>query len=190
MSGTPLAPEQPFNLVEPRSRCPHCGHAITAWENIPVVSYLVLRGRCSGCQAHISGRYPSVEIATGLLFAFCGWHFGAGLSGLVWCAFSAVLLSLALIDWDTTYLPDDLTLPLVWGGLVAAALHWIPLDLPSALWGAVAGYLSLWLVYWGFKLATGKEGMGYGDFKLFAALGAWFGWQTLIPIILMASVIY
>ena len=106
-----------------------------------------------------------------------------------WCIFSATLLALALIDWDTTLLPDDLTLPLVWLGLVAAALHWIPVGLDGALWGAVAGYLSLWLVYWGFKLLTGKEGMGYGDFKLFAALGAWFGWQALIPMILLASVI-
>ena len=189
ITGSPLAPAEPFNLVVPRSRCPHCGHAITALENIPVISYLALRGRCSACQAPISVRYPLVELSTGALFAFSACQFGTGISGLVWCIFSAILLSLALIDWDTTFLPDDLTLPLVWGGLIASALHWIALDLNSSLWGAVAGYLSLWLVYWGFKLATGKEGMGFGDFKLFAALGAWFGWQTLIPIILMASVI-
>ena len=189
MGGPPLAPSEPFNLLVPRSRCPHCGHAITALENVPVISYMVLRGRCSACQASISLRYPLVELCTGVLFAFSAWQFGTGIPGLVWCIFSAILLSLALIDWDTTFLPDDLTLPLVWGGLIAASLHWIALDLNSSLWGAVAGYLSLWLVYWGFKLATGKEGMGFGDFKLFAALGAWFGWQTLIPIILMASVI-
>jgi leader peptidase (prepilin peptidase)/N-methyltransferase len=183
-------PEQPaFNLAVPRSRCPHCGHLIAWYENIPVLSYLALRGTCSACKARISLRYPLVELSVAALFFYCIWTFGANPTGLVWCAFSATLLTLALIDWDTTLLPDDLTLPLLWLGLVAAALHWIPVSLNDALWGAVAGYMSLWLVYWGFKLATGKEGMGYGDFKLFAALGAWFGWQTLIPMILMASVI-
>ena len=188
-SGTPVPPAEPFNLVVPRSRCPHCGHAITALENIPVISYLVLRGRCTGCKKPISPRYPLVEIASGALFAFCAARFGTGITGLVWCAFSAILLSLALIDWDTTLLPDDLTLPLVWAGLIAAALQWIPISLTDSLWGAVAGYLSLWLVYWAFKLVTGKEGMGYGDFKLFAALGAWFGWPCLIPLILIASIV-
>jgi leader peptidase (prepilin peptidase) / N-methyltransferase len=184
------APHQPaFNLLTPRSRCPHCGHAITWYENIPVVSYLVLRGRCSSCKTRISPRYPLVELVTGALFFVCAWRWGATPTGLVWCAFSAALLTLALIDWDTTLLPDDITLPLLWLGLVASALHWTPVPLPSALWGAVAGYLSLWLIFWGFKLATGKEGMGYGDFKLFAALGAWFGWPLLIPIILLSSII-
>jgi len=130
-----------------------------------------------------------VELITGLLFLWCGWQYGASATGLAWCGFCAVLLALTLIDWDTTLLPDDLTLPLLWAGLIAAALQLTPIQLTDALWGAVAGYLSLWLVYWAFKLATGKEGMGYGDFKLFAALGAWFGWQALVPIILMASVI-
>lgn len=184
------APEQPaFNLLTPRSRCPHCGHAITWYENIPVLSYLALRGRCSSCKAGISVRYPLVELVTGALFFVCAWRWGATATGLVWCAFSAGLLVLALIDWDTTLLPDDITLPLLWLGLVASALHWTPVPLTSALWGAVAGYLSLWLIYWAFKLVTGKEGMGYGDFKLFAALGAWFGWPLLIPIILLSSVI-
>jgi leader peptidase (prepilin peptidase) / N-methyltransferase len=183
-------PEQPaFNLLTPRSRCPHCGHAITWYENIPVLSYLALRGRCSSCKAGISVRYPLVELVTGALFFVCAWRWGATATGLIWCAFSAALLTLALIDWDTTLLPDDITLPLLWLGLVASALHWTPVPLTHALWGAVAGYLSLWLVFWGFKLATGKEGMGYGDFKLFAALGAWFGWPLLIPIILLSSVI-
>jgi leader peptidase (prepilin peptidase) / N-methyltransferase len=183
-------PEQPrFNLAVPRSRCPHCGHAITWYENIPVLSYLALGGKCSACKASISLRYPLVEITVAALFFYCIWVHGANASGLVWCAFCATLLAAALIDWDTTLLPDDLTLPLLWLGLVAAALHWIPVTLEASLWGAVGGYMSLWLVYWGFKLATGKEGMGYGDFKLFAALGAWFGWQTLIPMILMASVV-
>lgn len=182
--------EQPaFNLAVPRSRCPHCGHAITWYENIPVLSYLALGGKCSACKAGISLRYPLVELTVAALFFYCTWVFGANARGLSWCAFSAVLLCAALIDWDTTLLPDDLTLPLLWLGLVAAALQWIPVTLEASVWGAVGGYMSLWLMYWAFKLATGKDGMGFGDFKLFAALGAWFGWQTLIPIILMASVI-
>jgi len=188
-NGTALPPAAPFNLQVPRSRCPHCGHAIAWFQNIPVLSYLGLRGRCAACKAPISVRYPAVELATAILFGWCIHHFGANTTGYAWCTFSAMLLTLALIDWDTTLLPDDLTLPLLWIGLIAAAQRWTAVDLHSALWGAVAGYLSLWLVYWGFKLATGKEGMGYGDFKLFAALGAWFGWQALIPIILIASVI-
>ena len=189
LAGTELPERAPFNLMLPRSRCPHCGHAIAWYENIPLLSYLALAGKCSACKAPISIRYPLVELAVAGLFFYCTWTFGANSRGLAWCAFSAMLLTLALIDWDTTLLPDDLTLPLLWLGMVAAALQWIPVSLNDALWGAVAGYLSLWLVYWGFKLATGKEGMGFGDFKLFAALGVWFGWQTLIPIILIASVI-
>ncbi len=190
VSGTaPSTEVESFNLMLPRSRCPHCGHAIQWYENIPVVSYLALKGRCAACKTPISVRYPVVELATSALFFFCAWRWGASASGLAWCAFSATLLALALIDWDTTLLPDDLTLPLLWLGLIAAALRWTPVGLNAALWGAVAGYLSLWLVYWAFKLITGKEGMGYGDFKLYAALGAWFGWQALIPIILLASVI-
>jgi leader peptidase (prepilin peptidase)/N-methyltransferase len=189
LSGKELPEAAPFNLMVPRSRCPHCGHKIAWYENIPVISYLALRGACSSCKAPISIRYPLVELATGGLFFFCIWQWGGTMTGYVACAFSACLLTLALIDWDTTLLPDDLTLPLLWLGLISAALQWIPVTLQASLWGAVAGYMSLWLVYWAFKLITGKEGMGYGDFKLFAALGAWFGWQTLIPIILIASVI-
>ena len=189
LSGKDLLPAEPFNLMVPRSRCPHCGHQIRWFENIPVFSYLALGGKCSQCKAGISARYPLVELATGALFFFCVWQWGTTPAGAVWCIFSATLLALALIDWDTTLLPDDLTLPLLWLGLIAAALQWIPVTLQSSLWGAVAGYMSLWLVYWAFKLVTGKEGMGFGDFKLFAVLGAWFGWQTLIPMILMASVI-
>lgn len=177
------------NLMVPRSACPHCGHPIAWHENIPVLSYLWLRGRCSDCKTGISVRYPLVEVATGLLFAWCGWQWGLSEQALLWAGFSATVVCLAGIDWDTTLLPDDITLPLLWAGLCAAALDWLPMTLNDALWGAVAGYLSLWLVFWAFKLTTGKEGMGYGDFKLFAALGAWFGWQALIPIILMASVI-
>ncbi|RYX90907.1 MAG: prepilin peptidase [Comamonadaceae bacterium] len=188
-STEPPEPEK-FNLLVPRSRCSGCGHAISWYENIPVLSWLALRGKCSACGKPYGVRYPIVEAATGALFAFCAWRWGYSMTTLMWCGFSAVLLALAMIDWDTTLLPDDLNFPLLWAGLIGAALQWNPaVSLPDSLWGAVAGYLSLWLVYWAFKLATGKEGMGYGDFKLFAVLGAWFGWQALVPIILMASVI-
>jgi leader peptidase (prepilin peptidase)/N-methyltransferase len=189
MSGDAVPVAEKFNLMVPRSRCQKCGHPIGWYENIPVVSYLVLRGKCSACHTSISVRYPLVELATGALFFYCAWRWGASPSALVWCGFAASVLALAFIDWDTTLLPDDMTLPLLWGGLIAAALNWTPVALSTAVWGAVAGYVSLWLVYWAFKLITGKEGMGYGDFKLFAAMGAWFGWQALVPIILMASVI-
>ena len=189
LSGQQAPPEEPFNLVVPRSRCPHCGHQIGWHENVPVLSYLFLRGKCSACRKPISARYPLVEVVTGGLFAWCAWRWGWTPTAAAWCVFSAALVALTLIDWDTTLLPDDITLPLLWAGLIVSALGWNGTPLQSAVWGAVAGYLSLWLVFWGFKLATGKEGMGYGDFKLFAALGAWFGWPALVPIILMASVI-
>ena len=189
LNGQPAAPQAPFNLLVPRSRCGHCGHPIRWYENIPVLSYLALRGKCSACGTPIGLRYPLVELATGLLFGWCVWRWGWSWTAAAWCLFAALLVALTLIDWDTTLLPDDLTLPLLWLGLIAATLGLTGVRLSDAVWGAVAGYLSLWLVYWGFKLATGKEGMGFGDFKLFAALGAWFGWQALVPIILMASVI-
>ncbi|MGH8858549.1 MAG: prepilin peptidase [Polaromonas sp.] len=190
MAGKPLGPIEKFNLLAPRSRCSSCGHVLRWYENIPVVSYLFLRGKCSACGTPYGVRYPIVEVVTGALFFFCVGRWGWSLTALAWCGFAAALLVLALIDWDTTLLPDDITLPLLWAGLIVAALRWNPaVSLYAALWGAVAGYLSLWLVYWAFKLVTGKEGMGYGDFKLFAALGAWFGWPALIPMILMASVI-
>jgi leader peptidase (prepilin peptidase)/N-methyltransferase len=187
--GKEVPATETFNLLLPRSRCPHCGHQIRWHENIPVFSYLLLRGKCSACQTRIKLRYPLVELASGALFFACAWKYGGNTTALLWSVFSATLLALALIDWDTTLLPDDMTLPLLWAGLIGAALKWTSVPLPAAFWGAVAGYLSLWLVYWGFKLITGKEGMGFGDFKLFAALGAWFGWQALVPIILMASVL-
>ena len=189
LSGKEAPPAEKFNLAVPRSRCLKCGHQISWYENMPVLSYLFLRGRCSGCATPISLRYPLVELATGALFFYCAWQWGASPAALVWSGFGASILTLALIDWDTTLLPDDITLPLLWSGLIAATLQWTTVTLSAAMWGAVAGYLSLWLVYWAFKLITGKEGMGFGDFKLFAALGAWFGWQALVPIILMASVI-
>lgn len=183
------APAERYNLMVPRSACPHCGHVIRWYENIPVLSYVALRGRCSQCGVGIGPRYPLVEIATGVLFAWAGWRWGFTFTGLAWCGFAAAVVALACIDWDTTLLPDDITLPLLWAGIVAAALGLTSTRLPDAVWGAVGGYLSLWLIYWAFKLLTGKEGMGYGDFKLFAAFGAWFGWAALVPIILMASVI-
>ncbi|HJV69033.1 A24 family peptidase [Ideonella sp.] len=179
----------PYGLARPRSACPACGHAIRWYENIPLVSWLALRGRCSACKTPISPRYPFIELLTAVLFALAGWHVGPKPVVLLWCAVLAVLVALAAIDWDTTLLPDALTLPLLWAGLGAAALDWTPLKLSDALWGAVAGYLSLWSIYWLFKKATGKEGMGFGDFKLLSALGAWLGWQAILPIVLMASVI-
>ena len=185
-----LAPAQPpITLSKPRSRCPHCGHQIAWYENIPVLSYLFLRGRCAECKKPISLRYPAVELVCAALFAFCLARDGLTPTSFAWCGFSAALLALAMIDWDTTFLPDSITLPLLWGGMLASALQWTSVPLLNSFWGAVAGYMSLWLIFWAFKLATGKEGMGYGDFKLFAALGAWFGWQALIPVILMASVV-
>jgi leader peptidase (prepilin peptidase)/N-methyltransferase len=189
ISGSTPAAQEPFNLMVPRSRCQQCGHQIRWFENIPVASYVFLRGKCSSCGTKIGMRYPTVELATGALFAWCGWAWGLTPAALAWCAFSAAIVALAMIDWDTTLLPDDITLPLMWAGLAAAALKVTSIPLSVSFWGAVAGYLSLWTIYWAFKLVTGKEGMGFGDFKLFAALGAWFGWQALVPIILMASVI-
>ncbi len=186
----PVQESAPYNLVVPRSACPHCGHKIVWYENIPVLSYLVLGGKCSQCKAKISLRYPFVELVTATFYAYCAYRWGWSWQTAAWCAFCTALVALTFIDWDTTLLPDDITLPLVWLGLIAAALRWnTEVTLTSSVWGAVAGYLSLWSVYWVFKLVTGKEGMGYGDFKLFAALGAWFGWQALIPMILLASVI-
>ena len=185
-----IAGLSPLGLARPASRCPSCGHRIRWYENIPVLSWVVLRAKCSSCKTPIPLRYPLVEMATAALFAALGWRFGGQPVALLWCAMGAVLLALALIDWDTTVLPDLLTLPLLWAGLVAAALGWLPgLPLAQSLWGAAAGYLALWTVYMFFKLATGKEGMGFGDFKLLAALGAWLGWQAILPIVLMASII-
>jgi leader peptidase (prepilin peptidase)/N-methyltransferase len=189
-SSTPQAPQAPaLNLLTPRSRCPACGTGIAWYHNLPLLSYALLRGKCSACAAPIGLRYPLVELLTGLGFAYVMHLHGPGWPALAWMGFVAAVLALAFIDWDTTLLPDDITLPLLWAGLLAAALGWSGLALDDALWGAVAGYLSLWSIYWAFKLLTGKEGMGYGDFKLFAALGAWLGWQALIPILLLASVL-
>src|SRR5574343_1684916 len=177
-----------LSLSKPASRCPSCGHAIRWYENIPVISWLALRGKCSSCGTRISLRYPFIELATAALFAACAWRFGNQPTTLLWCGFVAALVAASAIDWDTTILTDSITLPLLWAGLVIAGLGW-HLPLNEALWGAVAGYMSLWSVYWLFKLTTGKEGMGYGDFKLLAALGAWLGWQMLPAIILLSSVV-
>ena len=178
----------PFDLSRPRSHCPACGHQISANENIPVISYLFLRGRCAGCGNRISLRYPLIELLTGLISAFAAWHLGFG-----WPAFGALILiwsliALAAIDIDTQLLPDSITLPLLWIGLALNLGHNFT-DLSSAVIGAMLGYLALWSVFWAFKLATGKEGMGYGDFKLLAALGAWLGWQMLPVIILLSSIV-
>nr|MBO2512193.1 prepilin peptidase [Gammaproteobacteria bacterium] len=177
-----------FNLVLPNSRCPHCSHEIRPWENIPLLSYLLLRGKCSACKQPIGLRYPLVELACGLLSAYVAWHFGfswqtGGFLMLTWG-----LLAMSLIDIDHQLLPDVLVLPLLWLGLIVNYFGLFT-SLGDALWGAVAGYLSLWSVYWLFKLITGKEGMGYGDFKLLAMLGAWGGWQVLPLTILLSSVV-
>ncbi|MFZ5582058.1 MAG: prepilin peptidase [Pseudomonadota bacterium] len=183
------APEKErLSLAAPASRCPHCGHAIRAWENIPVLSFLLLKGRCSGCQAPISLRYPLVEAFTGLLSAFTVWHFGPTLAAAAALLLLWAMVALTGIDFDTQLLPDSITLPLVWLGLLFNISGTFT-DISSAVIGAMVGYLSLWSVYWLFKLATGKEGMGYGDFKLLAAIGAWLGWQMLPLTILLSSLV-
>ena len=185
-----LAALRPLSLASPRSRCPACGHRIRWHENIPLLSWLRLKGRCSACGTRISWRYPAVELGMAVLFGLVAWRFGAQPATVLYAGLVAVLLILTLIDWDTTVLPDVLTLPLLWAGLVAAAFGWLPgVPLKDSLGGAVLGYGSLFAVYWFFKLATGKEGMGFGDFKLLAALGAWLSWQAILPIVLMASVL-
>lgn len=187
-SGKPLPHVDRYNLMTPRSACPQCGHRITAVENVPVISYLFLRGKCSECKSPISARYPLIELLTGGLSALLVWQFGSGVAGLAALVFAYLLIAMTFIDADTQLLPDDLTLPLLWCGLLLNLnATFVPLD--EAVVGAAAGYLSLWAVYWLFKLATGKEGMGYGDFKLLAALGAWLGWKMLPVIVLLSSVV-
>jgi leader peptidase (prepilin peptidase) / N-methyltransferase len=188
MGGEPHAAPQRYDLVAPRSACPACGHRIGALENIPLVSYLALRGRCAACKARISPRYPIVEALTAALAGYAAWQMGftpaaAGALVFIWA-----MIALTFIDIDTMYLPDDITLPLLWAGLVFNLFGGFT-DLESAVIGAVAGYLVLWLVFWAFKLVTGREGMGYGDFKLLAAIGAWLGWQMLPLVILLSSLV-
>ena len=187
-SGKDLPHQDNFNLMVPRSACPHCGHQITALENIPLVSYVALGGKCSACKAPIALRYPAIELLTGLLSALLVWTFGSGWAGLATLVFGYALLAMTFIDFDTQLLPDDLTFPLLWLGLLVN-LNGTFVPLREAVIGAAAGYLALWAIYWLFKLATGKEGMGYGDFKLLAALGAWLGWTMLPTIILLSSVV-
>ncbi|MGH8710680.1 MAG: prepilin peptidase [Burkholderiales bacterium] len=181
-----LAPAPHFNLIIPRSACPQCGKPITVLENIPLLSYLVLRGKCSGCGAPIAKRYPLVETLSGVLSAVIAWRFGFGMTALAGILFAWCMIALTFIDLDTQILPDCITLPLLWCGLLFN-LGALFSDVKSAVIGATAGYLALWAVYWLFKWATGKEGMGYGDFKLLAAIGAWLGWQMLLPVILLSS---
>ncbi|MGF6114515.1 prepilin peptidase [Pseudomonas sp. ADAK2] len=184
-SETPLPT---YNLMLPHSQCPHCAHRIRAWENIPVLSYLLLRGRCSNCAASISKRYPLTELACGLLSAFVAWHFGFGWPGGLMLVLTWGLLAMSLIDAEHQLLPDVLVLPLLWLGLIVNSFElFVPLH--DALWGAVIGYMALWSVFWLFKLITGKDGIGHGDFKLLAMLGAWGGWQILPLTILLSSLV-
>jgi len=184
----PAAAQERFNLMVPRSACPHCGHAITALENIPILSWLMLRGRCRDCQAKISARYPLVELCTGLATLVIAWHFQLGWPLLGALVLTWTLIALTCIDLDKMLLPDQLTLPLLWLGLVLnIGEHFVSLQ--DAVIGAACGYLVLWTLYWAFKLLTGKEGMGYGDFKLLAALGAWLGWQALPLILILSSLV-
>jgi leader peptidase (prepilin peptidase)/N-methyltransferase len=187
-SKLPAAKPERYNLIVPRSACPQCGHKITALENIPLISYAVLRGKCSACGTRISPRYPLVELAAGLASSYAAVRFGFSAAGFGAMVFAWALIALAVIDYDTQLLPDDITLPLLWAGLLAN-LGGTFAPLGAAVIGAAAGYLTLWGVYWLFKLLTGKEGMGYGDFKLLAAICAWLGWQALASVILLSSVV-
>lgn len=180
--------EERFDLISPPSRCPGCGHRIRPWENIPVLGWLMLRGRCSSCSRPISPRYPIIEIATAVLSMVVAWRFGMNWSCLAALFLTWALIALSVIDYDHQLLPDSITLPLLWAGLLLGQFGLFAGPSDSVI-GAAAGYLSLWSVYWLFRLFTGKEGMGYGDFKLLAMLGAWTGWQLLLPIILISSVI-
>ena len=188
-------PDGRFDLVVPRSRCPSCGQLITAWQNIPIVSYLLLRGKCANCKKSIAARYPVVEMMTAVLAALCAWRFGAGWEAIMAIVMTLALVPVAVIDADTQLIPDSIVLPLMWIGLAMSLFHPMAgadtlfIAPQDAIIGAMAGYLSLWSIYWLFKLVTGKEGMGYGDFKLLAALGAWLGWQHLHIIILMSAVV-
>ena len=190
---TPAAPRERFTLSTPRSACPNCKAPITALQNIPVISWLVLRGRCASCKARISARYPLVELATGILSAWVAWHFGFGCPAACALLITWALIALSGIDIDHQLLPDNITLPLMWGGLLAAVAIGpiseaaVPVSARDAIIGAAAGYISLWLVFHAFRLVTGKEGMGYGDFKLFAALGAWLGWKVLPMVIVLSA---
>jgi leader peptidase (prepilin peptidase)/N-methyltransferase len=178
---------QHYNLSWPASHCPHCQTPLKAWHNMPVLSYVWLKGRCAFCQHAISTQYPLIEIATALIWLACTWHWGLNATGFCWASFATLLLALSVIDWQTTLLPDDLTQALVWAGLIASAIDWLALPLTQSVWGAVVGYVSLWLIATFFQLITGKQGMGAGDFKLLAGLGAWLGPLALLPVVMAAS---
>ena len=191
----PDIPDGRFNLVVPRSRCPHCGSEIKAWQNIPVLSFMILGGQCGNCRKSISARYPIVEFMTAALAAICAWRFGFGWEGLMAIVMTLFLIPITMIDYDTQLIPDSIVYPLLWIGLVMSLFSPMPgaqilfVSPADAIVGAVAGYLVLWSVFWLFKIVTGKDGMGYGDFKLLAALGAWLGWQSLHAIILLSAVV-
>lgn len=188
-SPDPTAAFATFNLMKPESHCPACKTPIKPWQNIPVVSWLMLGGKCHHCKTAISPRYPMVEFVSGVLAALVAWEFGFGWTTLALLILTWCLVALTLIDADHQLLPDDITLPLMWLGLLLASLGQGLVSLEDAVIGAMAGYLCLWLFYWSFKLLTGKEGMGYGDFKLLAALGGWLGWQSLLPIVILSSLV-
>jgi leader peptidase (prepilin peptidase)/N-methyltransferase len=186
LRGETTKPLPTLNLIKPCSECPHCKHKITALESIPIISYLALRGRCSQCNTSISLRYPIMEALTGIMSGFIAWHFGYGFITVAALIFVWSMIALAFIDLDTQLLPDEVTLPLLWIGLLINLGNSFT-DISSAVIGAASGYIFLWLIYWCFKIATGKEGMGYGDFKLLAVIGAWFGWKMLPLVILFSS---
>ena len=176
-----------YDLCWPASHCPHCQTPLKVWHNIPLLSFAWLKGRCVCCSQAIGVQYPVIELSTGLIWLLCTWHWGLNAEGLCWAVFATALLALSVIDWQTTLLPDDLTQSLLWGGLIASALGWLPLPLQQSVWGAVIGYTSLWAVAYAFERITGKQGMGAGDFKLLAALGAWLGPLALLPLVMLAS---
>ena len=179
--------EQHYNLCWPTSHCPHCQTPLKVWHNMPLISFAWLKGRCGFCNHAIGVQYPTIEFITGFIWVLCIWHWGLSATGFCWAGFATTLLALSVIDWQTTLLPDDLTQSLLWGGLMASALGWLPLPLQQSVWGAVIGYTSLWAVATAFERITGKQGMGAGDFKLLAALGAWLGPLALLPVIMLAS---
>jgi len=187
--GTKIEELPPLGLAAPRSRCPHCGHQLRWHENLPLIGWLRLGGKCAACKAPISKRYPVIELVTGLAFAALSWRFGAEPTTLLWCGFVAALIALAMIDLDTTLLPDIINQPLLWVGLLAALLGWIPPSLEQSVIGAAAGYMSLWTIARVYEKLRGQIGMANGDFKLLAALGAWLGWSMLLPIILLSSAV-
>ena len=189
LAGQPPSEVKPLNLVTPRSRCPHCQHTIRWYENIPVASYLALRGKCAHCRGSIGMRYPLIELLVAGLFGAIASRYGLGWPAVAWAALACLLVAQFFIDFDTKYLPDDLNYLILWLGLAASALAWTTVPLRSAVWGAIFGYLCLWVVFHTYRLLTGKEGFGYGDFKLLAGLGAWYGHEYLVALVLLSSIV-